>query len=72
MSIKQEGVSILLVSHALNTIANLMDHALWIEHGEVRHYGDPQEVVKAYRAAESQGETTIETDLRRVLASDRR
>jgi ABC-2 type transport system ATP-binding protein len=72
LSIKQEGVSILLVSHALNTIANLMDHALWIDHGEVQHYGDPVEVVKAYRAAEAREETTIETDLRRVLASDRR
>lgn len=72
LAIKNEGVSILLVSHALNTIANLMDDALWIDHGEVRHYGDPQEVVAAYRAEEAQYETAAQTELREILASDRR
>jgi ABC-type polysaccharide/polyol phosphate transport system ATPase subunit len=69
-AMKQEGVSILLVSHALNTIATLMDEALWVEHGEVRGFGSPAEVVAAYRAADSDG--AEDQNLRMVIASDRR
>lgn len=50
---KREGVSILLVSHSLDNILNLMDEAMWIQNGIVRAYGLPYEVISAYRAKTS-------------------
>ena len=49
LAMKRQGVSILLVSHALDTIEALMDEAIWLDHGEVRAAGSPKEVVQAYR-----------------------
>lgn len=48
---KKNGVSILLVSHALDTVTELMDEALWIHKGVVRATGEPTEVVAQYRSA---------------------
>ncbi len=49
LAMKQSGVSILLVSHALPAIEALMDDAIWLDHGVVRAYGKPEEVVREYR-----------------------
>lgn len=48
---KNNGVSILLVSHALDTITELMDEALWIHRGVVQDTGEPIAVVRRYREA---------------------
>ena len=36
------------VSHALGTIQELADHAIWMDHGEMRMWDDPETVVNAY------------------------
>ena len=46
---KREGVSILLVSHSLDSIERLMDRAIWINQGVMRAEGVPRDVVLAYR-----------------------
>ncbi len=46
---KREGVSILLVSHSLDSIERLMDRAIWIDKGVMRAQGAPRDVVLAYR-----------------------
>jgi ABC-type multidrug transport system ATPase subunit len=46
---KREGVSILLVSHGLDSIERLMNRAVWIDQGVMRATGNPRDVVKAYR-----------------------
>ena len=43
-----EDRTILLVSHALGSIEELCDSALWIHKGELRMWDDPGRVVKTY------------------------
>ena len=45
---RQEGVTIVYVSHNLNSVVDICDRALWLDEGEVRMEGDPEEVVKSY------------------------
>ena len=43
-----ENRTILLVSHALGSIKDLCDQAIWIHKGELRMWDDPEAVVDAY------------------------
>lgn len=45
-----EGTTLLFVSHNMNTVLELCDHAAWIDHGELQMAGDVHEVCDAYRA----------------------
>jgi len=47
--LKRSGVGILLVSHDLASVERLMDTAVWLDHGTVRAFGNPHDVVRAYR-----------------------
>jgi ABC-type polysaccharide/polyol phosphate transport system ATPase subunit len=44
----QEDRTVVLVSHALGTIQDLADHAIWMDHGQMRMWDDPETVVNAY------------------------
>jgi lipopolysaccharide transport system ATP-binding protein len=46
--IKQQGKTILAVSHAAGTIQHLCDRALWLDHGELIMDGNCKEVLQAY------------------------
>ena len=48
---RDRGVTILVVSHDLNAISSLCDHALWLEHGRLLAEGPSDEVVARYRAS---------------------
>lgn len=52
--LKQDGKTIVLVSHDTAAISNLCDAALWLEHGEVRDCGQTDRVVSGYVAAMAQ------------------
>jgi len=52
---REQGVTFLLVSHSLETIARLCQRALWIEHGRVLADGPAVDVVAAF-AAHADGE----------------
>jgi ABC-type polysaccharide/polyol phosphate transport system ATPase subunit len=43
-----EDRTVVLVTHALGTIQELADHAIWMDHGEMRMWDDPEAVVNAY------------------------
>ena len=43
-----EDRTVVLVSHALGTIQELADQAIWMEHGEMRMWDEPDAVVNAY------------------------
>ena len=43
-----EDRTILLVSHALGTIEQLCDEAIWLDKGEMRMWDEPTAVVEAY------------------------
>jgi ABC-type polysaccharide/polyol phosphate transport system ATPase subunit len=43
-----EDRTVVLVSHALGTIQELADHAIWMDRGEMRMWDEPDAVVNAY------------------------
>jgi len=46
---KRRGKTILLVSHALETVTRLCDRVMWLKDGQVQAIGDPPRIVGAYR-----------------------
>jgi ABC-type polysaccharide/polyol phosphate transport system ATPase subunit len=46
--ITDSHTTVLLVSHSENTILELCDQVIWLDHGCIMQMGDPQEVVAAY------------------------
>jgi ABC-type polysaccharide/polyol phosphate transport system ATPase subunit len=47
---KEGGKTILFVSHDMTAIKNLCETAVWLEHGKVREFGNPDEIVSHYLA----------------------
>lgn len=45
---QQQGKTIFFVSHSLGQVREMADKVLWIERGEVKQFGDTDEVLKAY------------------------
>jgi lipopolysaccharide transport system ATP-binding protein len=48
---KQQGKTIVLVTHDLGTVLRWCDLAAWIDGGTMRMVGDPAQVVESYRTA---------------------
>jgi len=42
------GTTLLFVSHNIDQVRNLCDHAIWIDHGEAKMIGEVNEVCDAY------------------------
>jgi lipopolysaccharide transport system ATP-binding protein len=49
--LKHSGVTILFVSHDLDTVRSLADRTIWMDHGKVHMEGKTDEVVAKYLAA---------------------
>jgi ABC-type polysaccharide/polyol phosphate transport system ATPase subunit len=47
---RNEGRTIVLVTHAMNSVKDMCDRAIWLTHGVVTGEGDPAELVDAYTA----------------------
>ena len=68
---RQEGVSVLFVSHHLPTVEQFCDRVLFVNHGKILAEGSPREVIGAYRAFvarqshESQVRGTLAPQVRR-------
>ena len=45
---RNEGRTIVLVTHAMNTVKDMCDRAIWLNHGVVTGEGDPSELVEQY------------------------
>lgn len=45
---RQEGTTLLYVSHSIESVTSVCDHALWLDKGTVRQIGFVDEVAKAY------------------------
>jgi ABC-type polysaccharide/polyol phosphate transport system ATPase subunit len=45
---RNEGRTIVLVTHAMNTVKDMCDRAIWLNHGTVTGEGDPSELVEQY------------------------
>jgi len=50
MELKSGGTTILFCSHSMYHIEAICDQALWLDHGKMMMYGEPQEVTRAYGA----------------------
>ena len=46
---KQQGVTIIIISHNLTIIRRLCSHIIWLEHGEMRASGPAEEVASQYK-----------------------
>ncbi len=49
--LRRRGEAILLVSHSLESIKKLCHRVAWLDHGELKAIGPPDEVTEAYRRA---------------------
>jgi len=45
---RNEGRTIILVTHDLSSVRNMCDRAIWLEYGSVAGEGDPADLVEAY------------------------
>lgn len=48
---RDEGRTIVLVTHAMNTVKEMCDRAVWLSHGVITGEGNPAELVDAYTAS---------------------
>lgn len=44
----KDGVTLLYVSHSIESVRKLCDHVIWIEHGEVQMTGDAEDICNQY------------------------
>lgn len=58
---RNEGRTIVLVTHAMNSVRDMCDRAIWLEHGRLVAEGDPAELVEAY-TERMLGERGVRTD----------
>ena len=56
--LRQRGVTILFVSHAVSDVKAIGDRALWLDHGRMIDIGDPDKVVAKYLAAMTEKDST--------------
>ena len=43
--------TVVIVSHSMGSLAKMCDRLAWIQHGELKMVGEPEEVIAAYRAS---------------------
>lgn len=48
-SFQQAGTTVLMVSHALDTLEGMCDRLAWIDHGKILKIDEPRKVIAAYR-----------------------
>jgi ABC-type polysaccharide/polyol phosphate transport system ATPase subunit len=47
-AMRRQGVSILYVSHAMETVLAVCDEVIWLDHGRIHRVGNPTDVVTSY------------------------
>ena len=64
MEMIKGGTTVLYVSHSLESIEELCNRVVWLDHGHIKMQGDTKEVCEAYYL-EQMGETMEESNRRR-------
>ena len=49
LEFRHAGKALMCVSHSLDTLEDLCDRALWLDHGTIRKLGPARQVIRAYR-----------------------
>lgn len=52
---RRSGMTILFVSHNMDTVESMCDRVLWLDRGVIKANGSPQQVVREYRACSTAG-----------------
>jgi ABC-2 type transport system ATP-binding protein len=50
---RDQGATILLVSHSMDVIVQMCHRAAWLDHGQLKAVGNPEAVIHAYRQSQS-------------------
>jgi lipopolysaccharide transport system ATP-binding protein len=66
--IRQQGKTIIVVSHAMDQIENVADEVIWLEQGKVRMQGETNEVIQKYRNRVYENTKRIMEQREQVLA----
>ena len=45
----RDGACVIFVSHELERIEKYCDRVIWLENGEIKQIGNPEEIVEKYR-----------------------
>jgi ABC-type polysaccharide/polyol phosphate transport system ATPase subunit len=53
---KAAGKTVILVSHSMDTVQNMCDHAAWLSHGELQKVGPAKSTIAAYISSLHTGE----------------
>lgn len=64
MEMIKGGTTVLYVSHSIQSIQELCDKVIWLEHGQVQMIGETKELCDAYYL-EQMGETQKQSEVRR-------
>lgn len=56
LALRRQGVTIIVVTHSMALVQQLCDRAAWLEKGEIKAVGSPNEVVDAYLATVNEAE----------------
>jgi ABC-2 type transport system ATP-binding protein len=59
--LKYEGKTVVLVSHALETVRNMCESAAWLEHGVLKDVGRPGDLIDEYVGDQRAERMTVET-----------
>jgi ABC-2 type transport system ATP-binding protein len=59
--LKYEGKTVVLVSHALETVRNMCDSAAWLDHGRLKDVGKPGGLIDEYVGGQRAERSTVET-----------
>jgi ABC-type Fe3+/spermidine/putrescine transport system ATPase subunit len=59
--LRQRGVTILFVSHAVSDVKAIGDRALWLDHGRMLDVGEPDRIVGKYLAAMTEKDSSYLT-----------
>lgn len=70
--LRQRGTTIVVVSHSLDLIRSMCDHAAWLDHGLLLHKGPASEVVASYlRHVNEREHEKVTTSQDNTLSPDR-
>ena len=56
--LRQRGITILFVSHAVSDVKAIGDRVLWLDHGRMLDIGEPDRVISKYLAAMTEKDST--------------
>lgn len=72
MSLKEEGTTIVLVSHSLDQVKKICDKVIWIDNGLIREEGSTYKVTKDYQeASEAERRARVREELKEEEKADK-